>query len=136
MILMVPGTISTRFQKSDPWCGPKLENVLTLFTILGPNIPRWALQTKHYLGLRNFSGNGTFFKQYQGVEYFSHSIFSLEFDYECRIQKLHHTWNLQVIIWNSGTSLNVAYFLPKLKHCVSIKPNLIILYSFGISLDL
>ena len=85
---------------------------------------------------RTFLKIAPFFKQYQGLEYFSHSIFSLEFDYECSIQKFHHTWNFPGIIWNSGISLDVAYFLPNLTHWVSIQPNLIILYAFGVSLDL
>ena len=106
------------------------------FSMQNSKGPLFLESSKNYLELWNFSGNGLFFKQYQGLEYFSHSIFSLEFDYECRIQKFHHTRILPGIIWNSGIFLDVAYLLPNLTHWVSIQPTLIILYTFGVSLDL
>ena len=68
--------------------------------------------------------------------YFSNSILSLELDFECRIPKFCHSWNLLGIMWNSGISLEVDYILPNLTYLVSIRPNEIILYPFGVSLDL
>ena len=47
MILMVPGAILAMFQKLVPRCGPKMEIVLTLVSVLGPKVPWWTLQTTH-----------------------------------------------------------------------------------------
>ena len=84
------------------------------FSMQNSKIPSFLESSK------NFTGDCLFFKQYQGLEYFSHSNFSLEFDYECSIQKFHHNWNFPGIIWNSGISLDIAYFLPNLTYLVSI----------------
>ena len=52
--------------------------------------PSFLESSKNYLELWNFSRNGLFFKQYQVLEYFSHSIFILEFWIENQVpwQKL------------------------------------------------
>ena len=51
------------------------------------------------------------FCQFQCLRYFSHLFFGLKLDFECGIKKFHHSWNLPGIIWNSGTSLDMAYSL-------------------------
>ena len=47
IILMVPRAILAMFQKLVPRCGPKMEIVLTLVSVLGPKVPWWTLQTTH-----------------------------------------------------------------------------------------
>ena len=48
--------------------------------------------------------------QCQCIWYFSHSIFVLELDFQCRISKFHHSWNLPGITWNSNIVLESAVF--------------------------
>ena len=65
-------------------------------------------------GTLEFPWKFPIFGQFQGIGYFSHSILSLELDFECRIPKFHHFWNLPGIMWNSRISLEVDYILPNL----------------------
>ena len=90
---------------------------------------------KELSGTLEFPWKFPIFGQFQGIGYFSHSILSLELDFECRIPKFHHSWNLPGIMWNSRISLEVDYILPNLTYVVSIWPNVIILYTFGVSLN-
>ena len=86
-------------------------------------------------GILKFSWKFPIFWLFQGIGNFFHSILSLEFDFEFRIPKFHHSWNLQGIMWNSGISLEMDYILPILTYLVSIWPSVIILYTFGVSLN-
>ena len=72
---------------------------------------------------------------WSGYNIFPTQFLSLELDFECRIPKFCHSWNLLGIMWNSGISLEVDYILPNLTYVVSIWPNVIILYTFGVSLN-
>ena len=42
------------------------------------------------------------FDWFQHVGYISHSFLVKELDFQCRIWKLHHSWKLPEISWNSG----------------------------------
>ena len=53
IILMVPRAILAMFQKLVPRCGPKMEIVLTLVSVLGPKVPWWTLQTTHFCWIRS-----------------------------------------------------------------------------------
>ena len=48
--------------------------------------------------------------QCQCIWYFSHSMFVLELDFQCRISKFHHSWKLPEIFWNSGYCPGIGYF--------------------------
>ena len=55
------------------------------------------------------------FGKFQHVGYFSQSVCVKDFDFQCRIRKVHHSRNLRGIIWNSGISLEMVSFLYKIK---------------------
>ena len=99
-------------------------------------IPSFLESSKKLSGTLEFPWKFPIFWQFQSIGYFSYSTLSLELDFECRIPKFCHSWNLLGIMWNSGISLEVDYILPNLTYLVSIWPNVIILYPFGVSLDL
>ena len=42
------------------------------------------------------------FDWFQHMGYVSHSFLVKELDFQCRIWKLHHSWKLPEISWNSG----------------------------------
>ena len=90
---------------------------------------------KELSGTLEFPWKFPIFGQFQGIGYFSHSILSLELDFECRIPKFRHSWNLPGIMWNSRISLEVDYILPNLAYLVSFWPNVMILYTFGVFLN-
>ena len=71
------------------------------------------------------------FCQFKRIGYFSHSVFGLEHDFQCRIQKFHQFWNLLGIIWNSGIPLDVGYFLLNVTNWVSNQFNVMILHAIG-----
>ena len=50
------------------------------------------------------------FGKFQHVGYFSQSVCVKDFDFQCRIRKVHHSRNLRGIIWNSGISLEMTSF--------------------------
>ena len=50
------------------------------------------------------------FCQFQRIDYFSHSVFGLEHDFQCGIPKFHQSWNLPKIILNSGIPLDMGFF--------------------------
>ena len=51
---------------------------------------------------------------WSGYNIFPTQFLNLELDFECRIPKFCHSWNLPGIMWNSGISLEVDYILPNL----------------------
>ena len=60
------------------------------------------------------------FWQFQGIGYFSHSVFVKELDFQYEIPIFHHSWNLPGITWNSGMPLELAIFLPNLAYSCGI----------------
>ena len=62
-------------------------------------------------GTLEFPWKFPIFWQFQGIGCFSHSVLVKELDFQSGIPKFHHSWNLPGIIWNSGISLEISYFL-------------------------
>ena len=49
----------------------------------------------------------------QCIGYFSHSVFRPELNFQCKIPKFYHSWNLPGTIWNSGIPLGNDLFFAK-----------------------
>ena len=50
------------------------------------------------------------FDWFQNMGYVSHSFLVKQLDFECRISKLHHSWKLPEISWNSGYCPGIGQF--------------------------
>ena len=50
------------------------------------------------------------FDKFHYIGFISHSILVKELDFQCRIWKLHHSWKLPEISWNSGYWPGIGQF--------------------------
>ena len=76
---------------------------------MGASLDFWILESRHP-GILKSPGYGLFLP-ISRYRVHSHSVFVKELDFQSRIAKFHHSWNLPGIIWNSGIPLDFSYFL-------------------------